>query len=122
MRIAAICERMIQLVKLCCIKTTSNLVKTLKICKDLRTKYAHLAEADESRFPAEYGSCIKEAVIRNCSLYELHSRFLEVAERKAACGVCLGEVGRWGGERREAGWSHYCCSNLLQRLRQYQQY
>ena len=35
-----ICERMVTLLKACGMKSQGNMVKTLKICKDLKAKYA----------------------------------------------------------------------------------
>lgn len=40
-KILEICERVIILLKVTCIKPQANVVKTLKNCKDIKTKYGN---------------------------------------------------------------------------------
>ena len=39
---------MITLLKLCCLKTQSNTVKMVKMCKDIKIKYSKYDEADNN--------------------------------------------------------------------------
>ena len=56
---AAICERAIQLLKACFIKTNSNLVKTLKNCKDLKNRFSRYCDSDKAElYPSAYGAIL----------------------------------------------------------------
>ena len=51
---------MITLLKVCCLKSQVNMVKTLKICKDIKTKYAKLkSQSTDLLIPQRYKDVLR---------------------------------------------------------------
>lgn len=113
--IALICERMIILLKTICIKPQGNLVKTLKICKDISKQYGEFVpqEPRSDLLPKSYRQAFQRAVERNSSLYELHAAFSEAYRQYPVCRVCLLGVGSKGDKIVGDDYSHFACFNLL---------
>lgn len=63
LKMAFICERVVQLLKACFIKTNSNLVKTLKNCKDLKSRFSRYSESEKAElYPSVLGTILKENI------------------------------------------------------------
>ncbi len=104
---------MIAILKAAGLKSHCNIVKTLKIAKDLRTKYHHYHSPHlDALLPEEYQDALKEGVKQNKDLYELHSIFAELSEKLPICRVCLLPLGAKGG-KKGGQFYHYSCFNLL---------
>lgn len=109
---------MIVLLKAVCIKSQASIVKTLKICKDMKAKYGHYRESfQDVLIPEGYKAILKAGVEQNKSLYDLHANFSETYKEIPICRLCLLEVSGRGCRRSEnEDYSHFACQNLLTEL------
>ena len=96
------------------------MVKTLKICKDMKSKYASYRERDGSAglLPEKYKETLRAGVMGNHSCYELHSSFSSVYESDPVCNVCLLPIEGRGGKASTVEYCHYACFNLLVKLQE----
>lgn len=84
---------MIVLLKALCMKSHSNMVKTLKICKDMKAKfYQYREESHEALLPQVYKDFLREGVETNSSLYDLHLSFSDLYAKEPLCKVCLHSI------------------------------
>jgi len=65
---------MVVVLKACGMKSQTNMVKTLKICKDVKAKYASYRDPDpQGLLPDRYKEVLRESIAHNKSLYDMHS-------------------------------------------------
>lgn len=91
---------MIILLKAVSIKPQANVVKTLKNCKDIKTKYEGFRESlgPEILLPDSYKQAIRQGVEKNKSPYDLHSAFSEAYRLTPVCKICLLVVDQRGAK------------------------
>jgi hypothetical protein len=113
-KLLAICERMVTLLKCCGMKSQVNTVKILKICKDMKSRYAAFREEGQDvLLPEIYKELIKAGIVKNRSLYDIHADFSGVYEAQPVCSICLLEIGFKGEKIAAVEYAHYACLNLL---------
>ena len=88
---------MVAVLKACGMKSQTNMVKTLKICKDIKAKYSSYRDPEpQGLLPERYKEVLKQNISQNKSLYDMHSDFISVCDEAPVCSMCLAPIANEG--------------------------